>query len=151
MLQDVLDQLPQLSQKDLQQVQAHISNLLIKEVGGEAEPLYLVYTDLQKKQGQAAPPLSAIRRTKQFSHFKKGVAAVDTLIDKLHLRKIKRFAVATFLGTLCADYIKDRGMSLNLHSYSWSLTIVDEIIEKSFPGYAEAGLLGAIVDGKVSS
>ena len=153
-LRDTLRLLPTLSQAELKQVAVHLSALTTKEqveMADGAEPLYLEYTRIKKAQGQEVPHLGLLKksRPKDYARLQAGVAVVEEFITRFGLKKIQRWKFLQFLAELCCEWVKNRGRPLTLYQFCYALSIIEELIDNAFPGYSEAGLLGAIVQGEI--
>ena len=148
-LQQVIQALPSLSHQDIATLQLHLK-LLSPTKESEDDPLYLAYIQFKRKQGQTVMPLVALKKTRYYSRFKKGVEAVEEFATQLHLRKVQRWKVLMFLAEICCDFLVEHDKPVNINTFSWAMTIIEEIVDRAFPGYAACGLLQSIVDGRVS-
>lgn len=158
-LENVLDALPRMTQKELRELNARTSMLLTGATAapGKRERLdvsgmkdtYTVLADELKKWGANPVPYVALARGKMFPVFRDAVPLLQEYVTtnmKPKNEGVRRRAVRIILGLVVQHVHAHCRAPLSTVTALRALPNFGAIIERQFPGYAEAGLLPIILN-----
>jgi hypothetical protein len=147
---DIITLLPELNLTDLKAVQAALDKEVLKHLSID-EDLYSLVFDIT---GEKRMSISKFFGTSLGIQWRKSQPIFDDLIVKisngLSLRQVTLRALKRFILEMIVDHIRERSMPLSMRTICDQLGKVQEIFDRSFPGYL-ASSLGSIIIKKLES
>lgn len=143
--------LKNLTQSELKEVIEEASFLLAvhNNVSGNQEIFYYVISLYLKKFSITSPPFGTIKKQLFYKKFLSVSDSVDSFIDKnfKKVTRVERSKLYNFFVRIIVSHIQNNTeLSLSLKVVLNYFSYLPQLIDKSFPGYIESGLLSLILE-----
>jgi hypothetical protein len=156
-IKEIIAQLPTLSKEELQTVKSLAEHLIgngttLSEEDTIDSELYLFYTQIShrmEEKGISTLPWPVLIRRPIFREFKKkfGTTKTYTLRYLGNLSRLQRQRLYNIYASIIVDWIDHQPkIPLRTTTVIRAVDYVPSLMNKSFPGYVESGLLHLILD-----
>ena len=150
-LDQVLALLTSLSLAERATVIGRAQALGFAKIHGKRSPAEEVYVLLASVVGKGFPPLIRLQKSRTWKSFVTGAETmlwfVEEVFGMLHYRDRKRVMLALVICVV--ESLKARQVPLELWRLSAEMSRIWDVVEESYPGYLEAGLLANALLGKI--
>jgi hypothetical protein len=149
---DIHKSLTKLTPKELESLQQRIQVLLDyapadskNQLGSE---IYLALHKALEQRQIKCPSFNAFKKTRSYKLFFNQVKILQTFDDQLptDMTKTTRIFFYAYAIQLLCDWLDTKDVVIRVHSVCGTLHLLPEILEKSFPGYLQSGLLVKVVN-----
>lgn len=155
-LQQIVNLLPHLPKGDLLQVHKAVGALMSlnghasmptkDEVVSSIDPMLIVISKVMQSRGLEFSSPYMLSRSNAYNKFRvEHAPAITKFLEAQRLSHLEQALLLDMGVRLLIDRLQSRGMSVSGRAILWNMHQLPSTIDQAFPGYAEAGLLGKII------
>jgi hypothetical protein len=153
-LENVFDKLGDMSKQDLKELKTKL-NVLTSGDEMELEHSSLIYnalTQALQKRSLSCPPYALFKKNSLFGKFCEQLEMISPFTEVMAntVTKTQMFGSFVYFTEMVMEDIDNQGIPVSLRTVINHLDTLPGLVDRSFPGYTQAGLIGWAVDALFS-